>query len=150
MIHLSAASSEQVEDLVERERLTTPHPWTASSLKGSLLGSADCLLIQKHKDTLGYLVVQQVLDEAELLNFVIFKPHGSKGYGYAALLKLQDQLLSAGIRKIHLEVRASNHVARALYQKAGFTRTALRANYYRPGGASVADREDAILMCWCC
>ena len=148
MIKFSALRSEQIPDLVGREASTTAHPWTESGLRSSFRGTADCLLIHADERVVGYLVVQRLPDEAELLNLVIFSPHGSRGYGYAALLKLQHWLRASGVDKIHLEVRATNARAVALYHKAGFVQLGVRADYYRGSGLPDGNREDAILMCW--
>ncbi|RRA28422.1 ribosomal-protein-alanine N-acetyltransferase, partial [Cronobacter sakazakii] len=41
-----------------------------------------------------------------------------------------------------LEVRASNHAARALYESLGFNEATIRRNYYPTSDG----REDAIIM----
>ena len=149
MINLSPIRSEQIEDLIRREALTTPHPWSEAALRGSLQGGANCLLIQQDELNVGYLVVQSVEDEAELLNLVIFHPYGSQGHGRAAMLALQRRLRDAGIHTLHLEVRAANTIARTLYEKTGFTQLGVRAAYY-PGSTPDEGRDDAILMCCRC
>ena len=46
----------------------------------------------------------------------------------------QAQLLRAeGVRRVHLEVRGSNAVARALYASLGFCESRRRVGYYRDG-----------------
>ena len=47
-----------------------------------------------------------------------------------------------GMRRVVLEVRASNAAAIALYRKAGFSNIGLRRDYYQAENG----REDAILM----
>lgn len=87
--------------------------------------------------------MQWVLDEAELLNIVIFKPFQSQGFGSEVMRKLKLDLVDSGIKKLFLEVRASNEIAKALYEKMGFEVVHTRRNYYR---LAKQKAEDALIM----
>lgn len=88
-------------------------------------------------------MVQRVLDEAELLNIVVFKSFQSQGFGSEIMRKLKLELAGSRIKKLFLEVRASNEIAMALYEKMGFEVMHTRRNYYR---VEKQKAEDALIM----
>jgi ribosomal-protein-alanine N-acetyltransferase len=61
-----------------------------------------------------------------------------RGLGRALLAACEGDLAARGLHDLHLEVRASNAAARALYEGAGWRPSGLRGGYYRDG-------EDAVL-----
>jgi len=84
---------------------------------------------------LGFLVARQVADELEVLNMAVAAAHRRAGIGS---LLLEHALADAGgsgapdsgARRAYLEVRASNHVAIAFYQRHGFALAGCRRRYY--------------------
>jgi ribosomal-protein-alanine N-acetyltransferase len=76
--------------------------------------------------------------EAELLRIGVSP--AARGFGHAR--QLLDGgvrvLAAAGIRRLFLEVRVGNAVARRLYARVGWTECGRRARYY-------ADGEDAVV-----
>lgn len=143
MIHFLPIEHDAIEALILLEGGATPYPWTTQSLSESFEASADCYLIEHQGQSIGYCVMQSVLDEAELLNIVIFKPYQSQGYGAKAIQILKQKLIDSGIKSLFLEVRASNHIAQALYEKMGFEVVSIRQNYYRTENQAT---EDANVM----
>ena len=143
VINLSPLQRDAVEALTCMEIAATPNPWTAQNLLDSFEASANCYLIEYQCDCIGYCVVQSVLDEAELLNIVIFKPFQSRGFGAKAIQKLKLELAESGAKYLFLEVRASNVIARALYEKASFEVVNTRRHYYRVANQAA---EHALVM----
>lgn len=136
-----------IPELIALESASTPFPWTTSMLEGSLAAKSDCQKIYLDDEIIGYLVVQRIFDEAEILNLVIFKNFQSHGYGRATVRLLQANLTRAGVKKLFLEVRESNLAARALYARTGFEQIGIRQGYYRapsPNGSA----EDAWIMAY--
>jgi [ribosomal protein S18]-alanine N-acetyltransferase len=88
---------------------------------------------------LGFLVAHRIDADWELENMVVAAKARRRGVGTRLLGELVAQARSAHAREIFLEVRESNHNARALYRKAGFEETGLRKGYYSD------PPEDAIL-----
>lgn len=136
----------QLEALTQQERDASRYPWTFSMLESSLLSKADGCAIKVDNTVIGYWLVRCVLDEAELLNFVIFKPYQAKGLGLQVLIKLCAKLKQEAINTFFLEVRESNVPARNLYKKAGFTSIHRRSDYYPAGNAGNSGKENALLM----
>ncbi len=134
-----------VQRLIELESEATPHPWSESMLLSSLDAGAQCQLIESNGVRTGYYVLQRVLDEAEILNIVIFKAHQKQGLGHGTLSVLKSALQKNDTKTLFLEVRRSNTAARALYAAAGFQLMHIRSGYYRPRSKDQA-AEDALLM----
>jgi len=85
-----------------------------------------------------------VLDEATLINIAVAPGERRQGHAVRLLDAGREELAQRGIRRVLLEVRASNHGARALYRNVGFEAYGRREAYY----AAQADRpaEDALLL----
>ena len=65
-----------------------------------------------------------------------------RGHGSALLDVVADHGRDRGLATLWLEVRQSNHRARALYARRGFAEVGVRRGYYPAAGG----REDAVVM----
>jgi len=90
----------------------------------------------------GYSVVFQVADEAELANIAVAASARRRGVAHALLGALLDRAGRDDVRSMFLEVRESNAAARALYERFGFTGMTRRRGYYR------RPEEDALVLVW--
>lgn len=88
---------------------------------------------------LAFMVAHQLDTEWELQNIVVAEAALRRGIGTQLLGELVAHARAAQGNCIFLEVRQSNHRARALYRKMGFEETGLRKSYYPHPS------EDAIL-----
>ena len=79
----------------------------------------------------GFAVFHRVVDEAELRNIAVEPAHQRKGLARALLAEGIRVLGKAGVRRVFLEVRASNDAALELYAAAGFRLISTRRNYYQ-------------------
>ena len=80
---------------------------------------------KKGADTVGYLWYK-LLDNGEtvfILDFVMFDEFRGLGYGKAAMIVLEEQLLQSGVEQIKLRVAFDNKRAFRLYEKLGFNIT---------------------------
>ncbi|MGE3296108.1 MAG: ribosomal protein S18-alanine N-acetyltransferase [Porticoccaceae bacterium] len=137
---MRTAVAADLETLCRIEAEAAVAPWDRARFEDSLARHRILVLIA-HGECCGFAVFRQVLDEAEVLNIAVAPAHARKGFG-RRLLRAGLDLLADHVRAVHLEVRAGNVPAIALYRRAGFHRVGLRRNYYpAPQG-----REDAILM----
>ena len=78
----------------------------------------------------GFVVARIVADECELENIIVEERETRKGIGSVLLRTLSATARSQAVKRIFLEVRESNHSARALYEKLGFQRDGERSSYY--------------------
>ncbi len=94
-------------------------------------------------DLFGYVGISAVAGEADVQTIATSPAARGLGVGRMLLRAGIAEAVAAGARRIHLEVRADNAAALALYATAGFRRVSRRKGYYHdPGGA----RTDALVM----
>jgi ribosomal-protein-alanine acetyltransferase len=89
---------------------------------------------------LGFACAVAVADEVELQGIAVDPTVRRRGIGAALLETLVEWAREAGYRTLHLEVRAGNLPALALYRHFGFVQVGLRRAYYQDNG------EDALLL----
>ncbi len=82
---------------------------------------------------LGYLLAWLTVDEGHLLNIAVANEARRKGIARELLAAMLAHPRFHAARTIVLEVRASNHPARAFYEGAGFTLSRTRRSYYPDG-----------------
>lgn len=115
--------------------------WSAAMFESQLPDDRHIFLaVGPQEGPCGYICMSHVLDEAELVRIGVFPQYRGKGLGRALLHAGLAECARLGIAEVNLEVRQSNHTARALYEKLGFRPVGRRKNYYSKQG------EDAVLM----
>lgn len=111
------------------------HP-VGIALDGACFGN--CLL-GPTGEVWGFVIGQSLFDEAELYYIAIDPKQREKGYGKQLLDGFIKACRQRGAATIFLEVRESNEVVIAFYEKAGFQKSGVRKHYYKEG-------ENAVLM----
>jgi len=134
-----------VASVVEIERLSNSHPWTARNFHDALASGYLCLVACEHGAVSGFAVARLLVDEAELLLIAVTPEMRRQGVALLLWFELAERLQASGARTVHLEVRQSNHSAQAFYGSRGFVQSGVRPKYY-PNGAHESEREDAVLM----
>ncbi len=130
-------------EVLRIEREVHAHPWTEGNFGDALRSGYQCkVYVSEAGEMLGYAVLMLAVDEAELLDIAIARRYQRKGKGRALLEEMLRLAGRVGMRRMVLEVRASNDAAIALYANAGFERIGLHRGYY----PAASGREDAILM----
>lgn len=132
-----------IEAVLAIERQVNPYPWTQGNFSDALRAGYECKVYETQQGgMLGYAVMLLAVDEAELLDIAIAAQYQRQGWGLRLLEEMLALARRCDMRRMVLEVRASNRPAISLYRKAGFADIGLRREYYpaRHG------REDAILM----
>ena len=97
------------------------------------------MVVQDSQGLQGLLIAQRILDEWEIENIAIADPSRRQGLGTKLLQEFLDRAQAKAARAVFLEVRESNHAARALYEKWFFQESGRRPRYYS------APVEDAII-----
>lgn len=92
------------------------------------------LLYQKDQKIVGYLYYSKIYDRIEVNEIEVLEIYRRQNIASSML----EYLLINISKDITLEVRESNYPAINLYKKFGFTKLAIRKNYYK--------NEDALLM----
>jgi ribosomal-protein-alanine N-acetyltransferase len=78
----------------------------------------------------GFIVASVVAGEAELESIAVAADAQRRGIGGQLLSHLLAALTVRKVKRINLEVRASNHPALGLYTRHGFAQAGSRAAYY--------------------
>jgi ribosomal-protein-alanine N-acetyltransferase len=144
--HLSLLelSESHIDQIMRLENAAHSHPWSVAIMSGAIsrhLGIGLCRIDTEEFDLIGFALVSVVLDEAELLNFVIDPALQGQGMGSIFVESVIDEV-TIKAKRFYLEVRQSNIPAIRLYENAGFVEAGVRRNYY----PTKAGKEDAILM----
>ncbi len=135
-------TGEDLDAVLAIEQAVYPHPWTHGNFSDSLAAGYHCWIVECGGEVAGYSVVMIAAGEAHLLNLSVSAPWQRRGLGREILNFVLKLARDTAARKILLEVRPSNAVARSLYAAAGFSEIAVRRGYYPAGEA----REDAVVM----
>ncbi|HEP1794787.1 ribosomal protein S18-alanine N-acetyltransferase [Streptococcus suis] len=111
-------------------------PWTLEQITSSMTSQdEDYYLAYEGQELVGFLAVQTMLDEMEILQIAVkadFQRLGIASQLMAAVMDWKGD--------IFLEVRESNSAAQALYTRQHFTKIGKRKDYYRN------PVEDAVMM----
>jgi ribosomal-protein-alanine N-acetyltransferase len=88
----------------------------------------------------GYSGLWVVLDEGHLTNVAVHPKLRGKGTGRALMTEIISRAAVLGVKRLTLEVRASNSQALGLYSSLGFVEKGVRKRYYSD------NNEDALIM----
>jgi len=102
--------------------------------------SSDEMVAPNGQNIVGYAAMWLMVDEAHLTSIAVQETHRRWGIGELLLIAIIDLAAQLNAQVVTLEVRLSNLVAQALYEKYGFTKTGIRRGYYSDDG------EDAVIM----
>jgi ribosomal-protein-alanine N-acetyltransferase len=119
---------------VERE-LFAPEPWS-EALFWSELGQLDTrhyLVALDGDAVVGWAGLCDYPDEALVQTLAVAPAVQGRGVGAQLLVALLEEAERRGQRTVSLEVRSDNAPAQRLYDRHGFTRTAVRRGYYAGG-----------------
>jgi ribosomal-protein-alanine N-acetyltransferase len=108
-------------------------PWSADEFRD--LQKSGCEIIMSQN---GFIVYRIAVDEAEIITIGVAPQMRRNGIASAMIGIIEKNLKNQGVKKIFLEVSATNIPAQKLYENAGFKPVGSRPKYY--------DGIDAILM----
>ena len=145
LVGVDLMGPEDLPEILEIERDSYPSPWTRGMFEGELkTRHAQCLTakmqIEGRTIIAGYIVFWLVADEAHLHNLAVRRQCRRQKLGWNLMALMRRIAYDLGIRKITLEVRASNMAAIELYRQCGFVVKGRRPNYYSD------THEDALIM----
>ena len=111
-------------------------PWNLEQIEADLKqANTEYFYLYDDQDLIGFLALQDLAGELEITQLAVKKAYQGQGLANQLMGFLADRP-----ERLFLEVRVSNKVARALYEKHGFQPVGQRKNYYQN------PVEDAILM----
>ncbi|MCP9488971.1 MAG: ribosomal protein S18-alanine N-acetyltransferase [Solirubrobacteraceae bacterium MAG38_C4-C5] len=122
------------------ERRAFPTPWSLAMfvLELSKAGGV-CLAATRDGELVGYLVCSRYDTVWHVMNVSVEPRQRRMGVATTLLLELLERIDGPDAR-LTLEVRCSNTLAIALYERFGFRSAGVRRRYYQDNG------EDALIM----
>jgi ribosomal-protein-alanine N-acetyltransferase len=141
-IQIVPLSREHLDQIVTIERASFTDPWTRGMFESELDVQARGYArgAVRRRLLVGYIFAVIIPDEAHVGNLAVAPAERGHGVAQELLDQLVKDAREAGVRRVTLEVRAANHIARKFYYKNHFIDIAIRKNYYR------SPVEDAIVM----
>ena len=129
-----------LEEAYKIELDVNPSPWKYETFLSSFEVGHKGLICKKDNLMIGFIIFSAISPEANILSISVRNEMQSKGIGTLLLKSMLDQCKVMNYKKIFLEVRVSNEKAINFYEKFGFSKDAIRNNYYTDNS------EDALLM----
>ena len=129
-----------LEEAYKIELDVNPSPWKYETFLSSFEVGHKGLICKKDNLMIGFIIFSPISPEAHILSISVRNEMQSKGIGTLLLKSMLDQCKVMNYKKIFLEVRVSNEKAINFYEKFGFSKDAIRNNYY------TENSEDALLM----
>lgn len=143
---LRAMRLSDIARVMDIEGVSFPTPWKASAYEYEItrnrLASYQVLTVQigdRPERVIGYAGYWLISSEAHISTIAVDPEWLGRGLGELLFLNTLDRASLSGARLATLEVRKSNTVAQALYQKFRFQIVGDRPRYYQ-------GKEDALLM----
>lgn len=133
--------ADDLDAVLTIERASFSAPWSPRVFRQELtLGGRLWCVLAVDECVVGYGGVMTVGEDAHLMNLAVHGDVRGGGLGLALLSHLMEASIGLGVRRMTLEVRPSNGVAAALYERAGFAVVGRRPGYYEDTS------EDAVIM----
>ena len=148
-INIECMSEHDLLEVVEIEEQSGLSRWGWAAYYAELLGAnRELMLVARIAKSVnlesapiaGYIVARETAGELHINNFAVRPEFRRHGIGATLLNQVLDEARRRKANAAFLEVRSSNQVAQALYEKSGFRPIARRANYYSE------PVEDAVVM----
>lgn len=142
---ISPMSYKDLEAVCKIEALSFPTPWPRSLFIEELENPLSHLYTARVKEddrdvVVGYIIFWVIVDEAHILNVAVHPDYRGRGIGKGLVKFVVETCRMLGLKRVFLEVRRSNIVARRLYRGFGFEVVGIRKGYYSD------TKEDAIVM----
>ncbi|MBF0329273.1 MAG: ribosomal protein S18-alanine N-acetyltransferase [Nitrospirae bacterium] len=138
---LREIKEEDLPAVLAIERLCFSMPWSEASFLSELYSPRSIgLLAETNNRIAGYICVSYFEEEAQLLDLAVHPEFRRCGVGRMLLNSVLGDVKKTGCKNIFLEVRKSNSDSIRFYEKAGFSQTGERKNYY------INPVENAVIM----
>ena len=129
-----------LDAVVALEEVSFPRPWKKEHFLQELSSPHSYPVVALEQGrVVGYLCLVSLFEEAQILDVAVAPSVRNRGVARLLIDCAESSAREKGAEYMALEVRASNHAARSLYEKLGYQQTGIRKLYYE-------NSEDAVLM----
>lgn len=130
-----------IESVVRIERTSFSFPWSEVSFSNELYKPRSIPKVAVLDEAVvGYLCAECAADEGHILNLAVRPDFRRMNVATSLVENIIEEMRRRICRFIYLEVRASNDIAKSLYEGFGFRIIGVRKKYY------VGPTEDAVIM----
>lgn len=141
-IHIRKMKYSDINHVMEVEKSSFTSPWTKEIFYQEIEKNsyAHYFVVESNEQVIGYAGMWIVVDDAQITNIAIKPDYRGFRIGERLFQHIYQHAIQNGVKRLSLEVRASNYVAQRLYRKFGLVPGGIRKNYYTD------NQEDAIIM----
>ena len=130
MVNIRTLKKEDIKKIVYLEKTFLGETLGEEMLESELDSKVTKFYVATiNEEVVGYIGRYELLNEAEVLNFVVDETYQRQGIGQMLFNKVEEDL--PNLEKMTLEVRESNTKAKNFYTKNGFKQISIRKNYYK-------------------
>ena len=143
MLEIKKMTLDDCFQVLEVEEACFSTPWSLKSFHDIFSYEGNHYLTAWTGDKIvGFIGLMAVGGEGDITNVAVLSEYRGQGVGKALVEEMLALAKEKQVKKIMLEVRASNQKAIGLYEKFGFQFLCKRKNYYQNPS------EDANIMYW--
>lgn len=138
---IESMTVDDIYQVAEIERQIFSIPWSEKAFRDSMESDNTIYIVAKENNNVaGYAGMYLSFEEGNITNVAVNPLSRRKGIGEKIVRDILNRAYEKGVRDVFLEVRETNSVAIALYEKIGFKEEGIRKNFYdKP-------RENALIM----
>ena len=138
---IESMTVDDISQVAEIERQIFSIPWSEKAFRNSMESDNTIYIVAKeNNNVVGYAGRYLSFEEGNITNVAVNPLSRRKGIGEKIVRDILNRAYEKGVRDVFLEVRETNSVAIALYEKIGFKEEGIRKNFYdKP-------RENALIM----
>lgn len=124
-----------IPDVLAIEESVYDFPWPRRAFEHCVRRGYHCVLAceqgPSEEEVCGYAVMDVQPAQVHICNVSVSTAHQGQGVGQFLMRTLMCHARMCGAAHAYLEVRPSNHAARAFYDHLGFRQVGLKRDYYR-------------------
>ena len=138
---IESMTVDDISQVAEIERQIFSIPWSEKAFRDSMESDNTIYIVAKENNNVaGYAGMYLSFEEGNITNVAVNPLSRRKGIGEKIVRDILNRAYEKGVRDVFLEVRETNSVAIALYEKIGFKEEGIRKNF------DDKPRENALIM----
>lgn len=133
-IVIKEVAGDDILEIIEIEKKSFKDPWTKTKFLQELYNPDSIFLGSYLKNEIcGYIIADYIVDEVNIYNLCVKEEFRNKGIGTKLLKSALEISKQKKFRKVFLEVKSDNLVAKKIYESLGFKEIGIRKKYYFNG-----------------
>ena len=118
---IESMTVDDISQVAEIERQIFSIPWSEKAFRDSMESDNTIYIVAKENNNVaGYAGMYLSFEEGNITNVAVNPLSRRKGIGEKIVRDILNRAYEKGVRDVFLEVRETNSVAIALYEKIGF------------------------------